>query len=96
MYLIVEDNINAPKGPLNYKVGKSKDPVDRLRDLQTGNPRKLQFIYEIPVDNMTAKEGAAKQALKGYKCALGGGTEWFTADSTQKADLMKKFTEAVK
>ena len=41
-------------------------------------------------------EKAAKEALEGYKCKLGGGTEWYTAKTRQeKAKLIEKYKDAV-
>ena len=44
VYLVCETNSINPNGPLNYKVGQSGNPVQRLPALQTGNPRKLEFV----------------------------------------------------
>ena len=44
VYLVTEPNNN---GPVNYKVGYSKDPTTRLRTLQTGNPRTLAVVCMI-------------------------------------------------
>jgi T5orf172 domain-containing protein len=59
------------------KVGSSIDPDRRLRELQTGNPRKLQFLFvgvtpgsgydiELKAQDMLAAHGASI-----------GGSEWF-------------------
>ncbi|CAI8056479.1 hypothetical protein GBAR_LOCUS30778 [Geodia barretti] len=93
VYLVVEEN--DPKGPLNYKVGLSENPHVRVGKLQTGNPRKLRLFLECKVDNMSAAERSAKQALVHYKCRLGGGTEWYTAGPEEEEDLIKTFEKAV-
>ena len=94
VYLILEGN-NDPDGPLFYKVGKTDNSKKRLSDLQTGNPRKLQYEEKVEVKDMTAAENSAKEALKEYKCTFGGGTEWFKVGLDKRGDLIKKFKAAV-
>ena len=58
----------------------------------------MEFVPDctIEVKDGTAAENAAKEALKGYKCKLGGGTEWFTAQTRQeKAKLIETYKNAV-
>ena len=95
VYLILEGN-NDPDGPLFYKVGKTDNSKTRLRDLQTGNPRKLEYVLKFTVKDMTAAENRAKEALKTcYKCKLGGGTEWYEVELDERGNLIKKFEDAV-
>ena len=54
-----------------------------------------QGIHENKVNNMSAAEKSAKDALKEYKCTLGGGTEWYTAGPLQYDIFIKTFEEAV-
>ena len=95
VYLVLE--VNDPNGPHNYKVGQSGGPDTRLSTLQTGNPRKLEFVSscKIQVSDMSAAEKAAKVALLPYKCNLGGGIEWYTAQPGQDAALKMTFENAV-
>jgi hypothetical protein len=98
VYLLVEKNDDDPSGKKNYKVGRSGNPGVRITNLQTGNPRKLEFVPDckIEVEDGPVAEQAAKEALKGYKCKLGGGTEWFTAQTRQeKAKLIETYKNAV-
>ena len=44
VYLIEEDN--PDNNPINFKIGMSVTPTTRLRNLQTGNPRKLIVFCE--------------------------------------------------
>ena len=94
VYLMLEGN-NDPEGPLFYKVGKTDDSKTRLQNLQTGNPRNLEYVLKLTVKDMTAAENRAKVALKEYKCTLGGGTEWYKVGLDKSGDLIQKFTAAV-
>jgi hypothetical protein len=94
VYLVFEANID-PKGPFNYKIGQSEDPEKRLPALQTGNPRRLIFKWKCAVNDMSAAEKSAKQALVQYRCTLGGGTEWYTAGPDKMVNLIQKFQGAV-
>ena len=81
---------------VHYKVGQSNDREKRISDLQTGNPRKLEFSSEVAVNDMNKAERAAKAALGEYKCTLGGGIEWFTVPAGgEEKTLVKKFQDAV-
>ena len=93
VYLVVEEN--DPNGPLNYKIGQSENPEKRLPALQTGNPRRLIFKWKCAVNDMSAAEKSAKQALVQYRCTLGGGIEWYTAGPDKMVDLIEKFEDAV-
>ena len=64
VYLVVEENIIDPNGPLNCKVGLSKRPHVCVGKLQTGNPRKLTLLLKYEVNDMRAAKNSAKQALK--------------------------------
>ena len=61
-----------------FKVGFSKDPKRRLRQLQTGNPKKLQLVYtkEIEVAPVRLIEDIAHKSLKFTKVQ----GEWFKTD----------------
>ena len=81
---------------VHYKVGQSNDREKRKSDLQTGNPRNLEFSSAFEVNDMNKAERAAKAALGEYKCTLGGGIEWFTASvGDEEKTLVKKFEVAV-
>ena len=47
------------------------------------------------MEDKSAAEKAAKDALAKYPCQLGGGIEWYTAQPDQRADLIKDFKGAV-
>ena len=56
------------------KIGRSKDPQKRLKQLQTGNPNKLKLIAEFKGEGW--KENYLHERLKSYR--LEG--EWFSYD----------------
>ena len=60
-----------------YKVGKTKDHISRLANLQTGNVRKLEYAYLVGVNSMRLAENIAHQRLNKYRVNYGGGREWF-------------------
>lgn len=67
---------NAPhlyiiKGKQGIKIGRSKDPIQRLKQLQTGNSNKLELL--LIVENMGFLELSLHEKLK--KFHLIG--EWF-------------------
>jgi len=56
------------------KIGRSKDPQKRLKQLQTGNPNKLKIIAEFKGEGW--KEKIIHERLRMYR--LEG--EWFSYD----------------
>lgn len=75
----------ADDGPV--KIGVSKDPIGRLRSMQTGNPRRLRIEYVLMGN--TAIEKLLHEMWEPYaivssrnagKPDAAPGTEWFTAD----------------
>ena len=92
VYLVRQMN-KAGTGPSGFfKVGASKqDPIEnRLRDLQTGNPYKLEFLRKVDVDNMKHSEDAVDKALTDYKVNYGGGNEWYIGDESKIIDIFEK------
>ncbi|XP_078060752.1 uncharacterized protein LOC144486570 [Mustelus asterias] len=82
IYLIHEANTTY------YKVGHSKNPMRRCRELQTGNPRQLTREHEVWVRDKEA-EGRIFEALQEYKADLGGGTKWFRLDTEARVNEAK-------
>lgn len=66
LYIIQSDNTGM------IKIGRSKDPLKRLKQLQTGNPNKLKLIAYF--DNMGWREKELHEQLSRYR--LEG--EWFS------------------
>ncbi len=56
------------------KIGRSKDPVKRLKQLQTGNPNKLKLIATFEKEGW--KENILHERLRPFR--LQG--EWFSYD----------------
>lgn len=54
-----------------YKIGSSKNVIDRIKYLKTANP-KIEFIYSYPVENMLIE----KEIHSNYKDKRVSG-EWF-------------------
>lgn len=86
-------------GPL--KIGYSKDPIARLRNMQTGNPRRLRIEYVLVGGMETEKLlhqfwephaiiSASSKRLPG----VAPGTEWFK--SRVRAELLPIIQEAIK
>ena len=69
--------IIAEAGTTLFKVGRSNDPITRLRNLQSGNPRRLSIRAQFDVIDDAAAEASAHRAIAAYRANLGGGTEWF-------------------
>ena len=75
IYVIAEQSQGINTGM--YKVGKTGNLVQRIRDLQTGNEHHLCYWKYWKVNNMTAAENAAHAAVTQYRDHDGGGREWF-------------------
>lgn len=72
------------------KIGYSKDPEDRLKALQTGNPVKLQLYMKIKCNN----EAHARRLERTLHEMLGTQNlmnEWFRLKNTQIPTLLEKF-----
>tara|TARA_A100001015_G_C14951098_1_gene696792 strand:+ start:18 stop:311 length:294 start_codon:yes stop_codon:yes gene_type:complete len=72
LYIIQSDKNGA------IKIGRSKNPPKRLKQLQTGCPDKLKII--LVVENMGHLEKNLHQRLKDYKSRKKG--EWFEFNCT--------------
>ena len=97
VYIIAEkDKLDKYTG--YYKIGKTKqDLSERLRELQTGNPRKLEYFIHAEVSNIDAAERAAHAAAtrRRFKVNEGGGTEWYSAGLTHQLDFKMYFELAI-
>lgn len=72
------------------KIGYSKDPEDRLKSLQTGNPIKLQLYMKIKCND----EAHARRLERTLHEMLGTQNlrnEWFRLKYTQIPTLLEKF-----
>jgi T5orf172 domain-containing protein len=81
VYVIGEEN----DGPV--KIGVARNPILRLRDMQTGNPRRLRIEYVLlggqPLEKLLHEfwePFAISSALNRGKANAAPGTEWFRAE----------------
>jgi hypothetical protein len=72
------------------KIGVSKDPIARLRTMQTGNPRRLRLEYVLAGSMQLEKlmhelweSHAIVSARNVGKDNVAPGTEWFTPDARE-------------
>jgi hypothetical protein len=77
--------IGEEHGPI--KIGNSKDPIGRLRTMQTGNPRRLRIEHVLmgamPLEKLLHElwePYAIRSAAKAGKPNASPGTEWFTPE----------------
>jgi hypothetical protein len=77
--------IGEEHGPI--KIGHSKDPIGRIRSMQTGNPRRLRIEHVLLGDMSLEKllhefwePYAIRSAAKAGKPNASPGTEWFTPE----------------
>jgi hypothetical protein len=81
-YFIIENEDNEKH---RIKIGSSKDPGKRIRELQTGNPRKLAIMGWIECENQDLEKSLHK---KYEKKKLNG--EWFTIEPADVFEELKK------
>lgn len=81
-------------GPI--KIGWAKDPIVRLRGLQTGNPRRLRIEYVllggIELERLMQEmwHGFAIRSKRKHPVAMNPGTEWFEAEIRQELEPILK------
>ena len=92
VYLVRQMNQAGTSPSGFYKVGCSKQkPIEnRLRDLQTGNPYKLEFLRKVEVNNMKEAEKEVHDALKDYEVSYGGGKEWFKGEEGKILEIFEE------
>ncbi len=73
LYIIQSDVTGA------IKIGRSKNPQRRLKQLQTGSPYELRLL--LVLENMADLERKLHRDLKGYRFRSTQG-EWFDFEST--------------
>ena len=89
IYFIREQSQGRDTG--YYNIGKTKDLDERLENLQTGNPRKLYYLYKWPVTDAATAEHLAHSAMAQYVTKQGGSHEWFFL----KTENVQQFLEFV-
>lgn len=80
VYLIQANNL--------FKIGKTKNVKQRLSNLQTSNPVKLNLIGVIETDNCSLLESFFHQHCSKYRTT----GEWFNIPEDEIADIAKMFT----
>lgn len=85
VYVIAE----ADDGPV--KIGVAKDPISRLRAMQTGNPRRLRLEYVLLGDKTLERRlheywepWAIRSSRNSKKADTAPGTEWFKPEVREK------------
>ena len=94
IYVIAEQS----QGSINtgmYKVGKTGNLEERIRNLQTGNERHLCYWYWWKVNDMTAAEEVAHTAVTQYRATGGGGREWFYVPQANLEDFLSCIQQAI-
>lgn len=87
-------------GPI--KIGKAKDPVQRVRTMQTGNSRRLRIEHVIVGDldieryfHEIWEPFAVRSALNRNNASKPPGTEWFAPEIRERLfPLVKELSEA--
>ena len=80
-----------------YKIGGTTNPGERISRLQTGNPRKLEYVRGYAADDcLQAEKLAHKSVTPTYNAKLGGGTEWFhVVGNNNHNDFLQRIHHAV-
>lgn len=81
------------------KVGVSQRPLDRLEQLQTGNPNYLYLGIVVPITNGKGKSVSSRRAKQEERSLheklthlrMDGGTEWFKDCSEQRRIVEQHF-----
>lgn len=88
-----EVNIYAIAAGAWIKLGVASDVQKRLRQLQTGNPEKLEVAWIVPAKN-TAQAGAIETLLHDFFSSHRKSGEWFNIDiadaAYDKADSLRR------
>jgi hypothetical protein len=85
MYVYIFRSVNSPL----YKVGHSSDPDRRLKELQTGNPFKIEEYSRLQCSDATIARSIERfimDRLSGRKSK--GGNEWFKIDESALEALL--------
>lgn len=67
-----------------YKIGRSRDPHQRRRSLQTASPEPVEIIAVYEAEDAAATERAAHERYA--HCRVGG--EWFALSPDEAAELV--------
>ena len=78
-----------------YKIGGASDLGQRLSNLQTGNPRRLNFERVYVAGDCKHAENLAANRVENYSANLGGGTEWFHVEANNLGDFLQSVHDAI-
>ena len=79
-----------------FKIGATTDLIKRLSNLQTGNPRELEYVRIYLTDDCLRAEQLAKGSVTPtYRTNLGGGTEWFHVGADNRDNFLQHINNAV-
>ena len=82
IYIIAEKTTKLGTGGYTgyYKVGRTDNLQERVKELQTANPHQLECSWYIKVDpsqKNTAEKAAHAAVRDQYRSDENGGTEWY-------------------
>ena len=100
IYIIAEKTTKLGMGGYTgyYKVGRTDNLQERVKELQTANPHQLECIGWIHVDpskKNTAEEAAHAAVRDQYRSDENGGTEWFLVPLQYQAAFMQQIVRGV-
>jgi hypothetical protein len=81
-----------------YKVGRTDNLQERIKDLQTGNPHQLDYVWAIQVNPSQIKiaENAAHAAVRDqYPSYQNGGKEWYLVPLQNQAMFMQQVLDGI-
>lgn len=76
------------------KIGKSNNPSERLKQLQTGNPTQLYLKYSAKVNNSKFAEEELHSFFVSQNVIINGNKEWFEVPSWKIINEIRKYENA--
>lgn len=73
------------------KIGKSNNPSERLKQLQTGNPTQLYLKYSAKVNNSKFAEEELHSFFVSQNVIINGNKEWFEVPSWKIINEIRKY-----
>jgi hypothetical protein len=73
------------------KIGKSNNPSERLKQLQTGNPIQLYLKYSAKVQNSKFAEEELHNTFNRQNVIINGNKEWFEVPSWKIINEIRKY-----
>ena len=85
MYIYLIQNLETSR----YKIGVSKNPKKRIKQLQTGSGEELKLIHTFETDNARKIESALHNMYRQHK-TMG---EWFNLSLSEEHVFIKECTK---